>query len=91
MWARDPASGDRIINARSETVATKPTFRASYRKQRCLVVADGFYEWKLDPDTGKKQPWYVRLRSGLPFGIAGIWSHWEKPGKPRIESCALLT
>jgi putative SOS response-associated peptidase YedK len=91
MWARDPASGDRIINARSETVATKPAFRASYRTQRCLVVADGFYEWKLDPDTGKKQPWYVRLRTGLPFGIAGIWSHWGKPGKPRIESCALVT
>lgn len=91
MWARDPASGSRIINARSETVATKPAFRASFRSHRCLVVADGFYEWQTDPDTGKKQPWYIRLRSGLPFGIAGLWSHWGKPGKPIIESCALLT
>ncbi len=91
MWARDPASGSRMINARSETAATKPAFRASFRSQRCLVVADGFYEWQVDPDTGKKQPWYIRLRSGLPFGIAGLMSHWKKPGKPAIESCALLT
>ncbi len=91
MWARDPASGMRMINARSETVATKPAFKASFRSHRCLIVADGFYEWQVDPDTGKKQPWYVRLRSGLPFGIAGLMSHWAKPGKPVIESCALLT
>ncbi len=90
-WARDPHLAGRMINARSETAATKPAFRASFRSRRCLVVADGFYEWQTDPDTGKKQPWYVRLRSGLPFGIAGLMSHWEKPGKPVIESCTLLT
>jgi putative SOS response-associated peptidase YedK len=80
-----------MINARAETAATKPAFRASYKKRRCLVLADGFYEWQVDPHTGGKQPWHIRLRSGLPFGIAGLWDHWEKSGKPCVESCAILT
>jgi putative SOS response-associated peptidase YedK len=88
FWADDPDIGSRMINARSETAATKPAFRASFRSRRCLIVADGFYEWQAR--NGKKQPYYVRLKSGLPFGIAGLWDHWDKQGEP-IESCTILT
>jgi putative SOS response-associated peptidase YedK len=78
-----------MINARSETVAEKPSFRAAFRRRRCLVVADGFYEWqKLN---GGKQPFYIRLQDGRPFAFAGLWEHWKGPGDTIIESCTLLT
>lgn len=89
FWAKDPAIGARMINARSETVAEKPAFRAAFRRRRCLVVADGFYEWqKLN---GGKQPFYVRLRDGRPFAFAGLWEHWQGADGSEIESCTLLT
>jgi putative SOS response-associated peptidase YedK len=89
FWAKDPAVGERLINARVETVADKPAFRAAFRRRRCLVVADGFYEWqKVD---GRKQPYYIRLRSHQPFAFAGLWEHWEGPDGSVIESCTLLT
>jgi putative SOS response-associated peptidase YedK len=78
-----------MINARSETVAEKPAFRAAFRRRRCLVVADGFYEWqKLERG---KQPFYVRLRNGQPFAFAGLWEQWKGPDDHVIESCTLLT
>ena len=87
-WADDPSLGNRMTNARSETVATKPTFRKPFRARRCLVIADGFYEWqKLD---GKKQPFYIRFKKDRPFGFAGLWERWEKEG-PSIETCTILT
>jgi putative SOS response-associated peptidase YedK len=99
FWAKDPKIGARMINARSETAAEKPAFRAAFRRRRCLVVADGFYEWQ-KTDRGK-QPFYVRLRDGRPFAFAGLWEHWKGPesvsgsGDPAqstaIESCTLLT
>jgi putative SOS response-associated peptidase YedK len=64
-----------MTNARSETAATKQAFRASFRSRRCLIVADGFYEWQ--PQNGKKQPYYIRPKSGRPFGMAGLWDRWE--------------
>jgi putative SOS response-associated peptidase YedK len=89
FWAKDPAIGNRMINARSETVAEKPAFRSAFRRRRCLVVADGFYEWqKVD---GKKQPYYIRMLDGRPFGFAGMWERWESPDAAVIESCTLLT
>lgn len=88
FWADDPEIGNRMTNARSETAATKPAFRSSFRARRCLIVADGFYEWQAR--DGKKQPYYIRLKSGQPFGIAGLWDHWDKQGEP-IESCTILT
>lgn len=88
-WAEDPSIGNRMINARSETAAEKPSFRSAFKKQRCLVVADGYYEWKKLPD-GTKQPYYIRLKGGAPFGIAGLWEHWEGEGGP-VDSCTLLT
>jgi putative SOS response-associated peptidase YedK len=87
-WADDPALGDRLANARSETAATKPSFRRAFQYRRCLLVADGFYEWQRT--DGRKQPYYVRLKNDHPFGIAGLWERWEKGEKP-IESCTILT
>jgi putative SOS response-associated peptidase YedK len=88
FWADDPEIGDRMTNARSETAATKPAFRASFRSRRCLIVADGFYEWQARNCT--KQPYYIRLKSGRPFGIAGLWDRWDKSGE-RLETCTILT
>jgi putative SOS response-associated peptidase YedK len=87
-WADDPSIGNRLINARADTVAAKPAFRSAFRRHRCLVVADGFYEWqKLD---GKKQPYFIRLRDDRPFAFAGLWEHWDRGGGP-VESCTILT
>jgi len=89
FWAKDPAIGSRMINARSETVAEKPAFRAAFRQRRCLVPADGFYEWQ---KVGtRKQPYVIRLRDGGPFAIAGLWEHWKGTDGEVIESCTLLT
>ena len=87
-WADDPSIGDRLVNARSETAATKPSFRRAFRSRRCLVVADGFYEWQ--KINGRRQPYFVGLQSDRPFGMAGLWERWEKGGEP-VESCTILT
>jgi len=87
-WADDPAIGHRLINARAETVAEKTTFHTPFQKRRCLVVADGFYEWA--EVNGAKQPHYFQLKDGSPFAFAGLWERWSKGEKP-IESCTLLT
>ena len=88
-WAKDPAIGNRLINARAETVAEKPAFRSAFRRRRCLVVSDGFYEWKKGP--GRKRPFYIRMRDDKPFAFAGLWEHWESEDGTSIESCTLLT
>ncbi|MBW4577695.1 MAG: SOS response-associated peptidase [Aphanothece sp. CMT-3BRIN-NPC111] len=88
-WAKDKKMGARMINARAETVAEKPAFRAAFKQRRCLVVADGFYEWK--QQDGKKQPFYCRVNDGQPFGFAGLWEHWEGEDGEAIESCTILT
>ena len=88
FWAKDPRIGSRMINARAETAAQKPSFRAAFKYRRCIVPADGFYEWK--QEEGGKQPYLIGLESGGVFGIAGLWEHWEREGSV-IESCTLLT
>jgi putative SOS response-associated peptidase YedK len=88
-WATDPAIGNRLINARAETAAEKPAFRGAFRRRRCLVVADGFYEWRRSART--KQPYFIRLRDDRPFGFAGLWEAWEGPDHATLESCTLLT
>ncbi|MDX2232670.1 MAG: SOS response-associated peptidase [Leptolyngbyaceae cyanobacterium bins.349] len=89
-WAKDPAIGNRLINARAETVAEKPSFRSALRYRRCLVVADGFYEWQRD--GRKKQPYYFQLEAHRPFGFAGLWEHWESQTTGEIlETCTILT
>ncbi len=89
-WADDPKIGNRMINARAETLAEKPSFRAAYRRRRCLVLADGFYEWRKEPD-GSKTPMYVRMRSGAPFAFAGLWESWDSPLGDQILSCTIIT
>jgi putative SOS response-associated peptidase YedK len=89
FWADHPEIGNQMANARSETAAMKPAFRSSFRARRCLIVADGFYEWQAR--DGKKQPYYIRLKSGQPFGIAGLWDRWDKQEGEPVESCTILT
>jgi len=89
FWAEDPSIGNRMINARAETVAEKPSFRTSFKKRRCIVPADGFYEWQ---KTGSgKQPYFFRLKSRQPFGMAGLWDRWEKGDGEPIETFTILT
>jgi putative SOS response-associated peptidase YedK len=89
FWAKDLGIGSRMINARSETVAEKPSFRTAFRRRRCLVLADGFYEWQ--KINGAKQPVYVSLQDREAFAFAGLWERWEGPENGVVESCTLLT
>ena len=88
-WAKDPSIGNKLINARGETVAEKPAFRKAFKQQRCLVLADGFYEWKQEGKT--KQPYYVRFKDQRPFAFAGLWERWEKDEADPLETCTLIT
>jgi putative SOS response-associated peptidase YedK len=88
-WATDPAIGNRLVNARAETAPEKPAFRAAFRQRRCLVPADGFYEWLSQGRT--KQPFYFRQRDGEPFAFAGLWERWHDPHDGVVETCTLLT
>jgi len=88
-WSKDPAIGNRLINARAETVREKPSFRNAFRRHRCLIPASGFYEW-LRQERGK-QPYYVRMRDARIFAFAGLWDRWESPEKGVIETCTILT
>jgi len=83
-WAKDPAIGARMNNARAETVAEKPSFRDAYRKRRCLIPASGFYEWK--PESGGKQPYYIYPAKGELFAFAGLWEQWHE-----LRTCAVIT
>ena len=87
-WAKEEKAGYSMINARAETVAEKPAFRSAFRKHRCLVVADGFYEW-LHTEQGKK-PVYVHLKSGKPMGFAGLYSMWTSPEGEKISTCSII-
>lgn len=89
FWAKDPSIGNRMINARSETASEKNAFRNSFKKRRCLVVADGFYEWK--KEQGGKQPYWIHLSEAKPFAMAGLWSRWDKDGEAPLETFTILT
>lgn len=88
-WAKDPTIGNRMINARCETVAEKPSFRKALRERRCLIVADGFYEWQQEGTS--KQPVRIVLKSGESFGFAGLWDTWTSPEGEVIRSCTIVT
>jgi putative SOS response-associated peptidase YedK len=88
-WAKDEALGDRMINARAETLAEKPAFRSAFRARRCLIVADGFYEWR--KVGGRKQPHCIAFRDRRPFGFAGLWERWEGGADGPVESCTIVT
>jgi putative SOS response-associated peptidase YedK len=88
-WAKDPAVGARMVNARAEGVAEKPSFRGPMRSKRCLIPADGFYEWARA--GRRKQPHFIRMRDGGPFAFAGLWEAWPAPDGSSMETCAILT
>jgi putative SOS response-associated peptidase YedK len=88
-WVKDSASGAQPINAKAETAAEKPMFRDAFRHRRCLVPADGFYEWR--QEDKRKQPVYICMKDREPFAFAGLWERWEGSDGRTIESCALLT
>ena len=90
-WAKDPKIGTRLINARAETLAEKPSFKNAFKRRRCLVFADGFYEWQSTPHSKTKTPYYIHLKNHQPFAIAGIWEIWQSPDGSEIRSCSLIT
>ena len=90
-WADDPKIGSRMINARSETLAEKPSFRTAYRRRRCLVLADGFYEWKKIPGQKNKQPMYLKVDSREVFAFAGLWESWHSSEGDQVLSCTIIT
>lgn len=90
FWADDPSIGNKMINARSETASDKPAFRASFKRRRCLVVADGFYEWK--KEEGGKQPYWIHHPEGQPLAFAGLWSRWDKESEDDpLDTYTILT
>jgi putative SOS response-associated peptidase YedK len=90
FWAKDPSIGNRMINARAETVAEKPSFRAAYKSRRCLILADGFYEWRKEGDG--KTPYFISLASGAPFAFAGLWENWtSKDSDESLQTTAIIT
>lgn len=88
-WAKDSSIGNKLSNARGETVAEKPSFRDAFKRRRCLVPADGFYEWKAE---GKqKQPYYFSMKDGEPFALGGVWESWRAPNGEILRTCCLIT
>jgi putative SOS response-associated peptidase YedK len=88
-WSEDPSIAKKLINARAETVDKKPSFKDAFKKRRCLIVADGFYEWKRESKS--KMPLYFYLKSGRPFGFAGLYETWISPDKKEINTCVIIT
>lgn len=90
-WAKERAIGNRLINARGETLAEKPAFRGVYKYKRCLIPGDGFYEWQPQTGTKSKVPHFVRLKTRRPFAFAGLWDEWQGPDGSSLQSCAIVT
>lgn len=88
-WSKDPSIGARMINARAETVDEKPSFRAAFKRRRCIIPASGFYEWQ--KTNGAKQPYYITSATGDILGFAGLWEGWSGPDGEELESCTILT
>ncbi len=91
FWSKDPSIGSRMINARAETVSEKPSYRGAYKYRRCLILADGFFEWHHDKKAGIKIPYYFKLENDRPFTFAGLYEHWEPPEGGELHTCTILT
>ncbi len=94
VWAKSPAAGNKMINARAETLADKNAFKHAYRKRRCIVPVDGFYEWKAQPGAKRKQPYFIHRRDDEPLAFAGLWEEWRGPdrsGDQRLRSATIIT
>lgn len=92
-WAKDPTIGNKLCNARAETLAEKNTFKNAYRRRRCAIPADGFYEWRLSADGKTKQPVYIRRKGHKPFALAGLWETWQNPsgGGEELQTATIIT
>ncbi len=90
-WAKDPSIGARMINARAETLPEKPAFRSAYKYHRCLIFANGFYEWQPQPGLKSKIPHFIHLKSGDMFAFAGLWEHWQSREGSEIRSATIIT
>jgi putative SOS response-associated peptidase YedK len=91
-WAKDLEFGSRLINARSETLAEKPSFKNAFARRRCLILADGFFEWKKPGlPSERKVPYYIRMATGKPFTFAGLWESWKSPAGEEIRTCTIIT
>jgi putative SOS response-associated peptidase YedK len=91
-WAKDPSIGNRLINARAETLQEKPSFRTAFTRRRCLILADGFFEWRRSTGkTVRSQPFYFRLADGKPFAFAGLWDLWTPPDGSELPTCTIIT
>lgn len=91
MWAKDPSIGNKLINARGETLEEKPAFRGSLKYKRCLILADGFYEWKSGPGKKAKTPFFIHMKDRKPFAFAGLWDSWNSPDGSLVKSCTIIT
>lgn len=92
FWAKYPIIGSKLINARSETVSEKPAFKYAFQKRRCLILADGFYEWKRGVEPGRRsQPYYFHLEGNKPFAFAGLWETWRSSESSEVSSCTIIT
>jgi putative SOS response-associated peptidase YedK len=89
-WSKDPSMGSKLINARSETLTEKPSFRSAYKHRRCLIPANGFYEWSLRPED-KKQPQFIHLTDQDVFAFAGLWEEWHSPTGDLLKTCTIIT
>ena len=90
-WSKDPAIGNKLINARGETIAEKPSFRGGFKYKRCLILADGFYEWKSQPGAKTKTPYFIHMKDRKPFAFAGLWDEWQSPDGGSLRTCTIIT
>ena len=90
-WAKDRSIGNKLINARAETVHEKPSFRSAFQHRRCLVLADGYYEWKKLGTSAKKQPYYIKMLDDRPFALAGLYETWQESDGSRLDTCTIIT
>ena len=88
-WAKDESVGSRMINARAESLTEKPSFKGLLRSKRCLIIADGFYEWK--QENGFKTPMYITMKDHEPFAFAGLWDSWKSPDGQQLRTCTIIT
>lgn len=91
MWAKDPSIGSRLINARAETLEEKPSFRGSLKHKRCLILADGFFEWKPGPGGKTKTPYFIHMNDHRPFAFAGLWDSWNGSDGSQVQTCTIIT
>ena len=90
-WAKDPSIANKLINARGETLAEKPSFRGGFKYKRCLILADGFYEWNVQPGTKTKTPYFIHMQDRKPFAFAGLWDEWQSPDGGALRTCTIIT